>query len=219
MGNKGATTRNRILKATAELMERRPIRDLKVAEIGALAGLSSSTFYIYFESVSEAALAVVEGLHQATPEIMSILDQEWTRENVHDEAKKFVKSYMHFWDRHHAVLRVRNFVADEGDRKFFDARRRSIEPIHLALQMKMMAFHGDNPDRLHPPSTVSVLMAMLERTAAIIRLPSAHQARRPRQIESAAFLLASAMLGPAAIPAKGGRTARRRVTDKAQIDA
>jgi AcrR family transcriptional regulator len=198
MGNKGALTRARILKATAELMGRRPIRELKVAQIGELAAVSASTFYIYFESVAEAALAVIEGIYQATPQIMAILEREWNRDNVMQNARAFVQTYFAFWDRHHALLRVRNFAADEGDRRFFVARRRSVEPIHLALQAKMHHFQSKYPDapQLHPPSTVSVIMAMLERTGAIIRLPSVHKATRPRQIESAIFLLASCMISP-----------------------
>jgi len=216
MGAKGRSTRARILKATAELMERRPIRELKVAEIGALAGVSSSTFYLYFESVPEAALAVVESLQQATPEVIGILAREWTRESVGDDAKAFVIAYFSFWDRHHALLRVRNFAADEGDRRFFEARRRSTEPIHLALQEKMREFARQEPGlhHLHPPSTASVLLAMLERTAAIIRLPSAHKATRPRQIESVAFLVASAMVGHVGDVGKPvARTAAKRKFD------
>jgi AcrR family transcriptional regulator len=198
MGTKGKLTRDRILKATAELVEKRPMRELKVAEIGALAAVSSSTFYLYFESVSEAALAVIETLHQATPEVMTILEREWTRDNVMRNSKEFVQAYFSFWDRHHALLRVRNFAADEGDRRFIDARRNATAPIHLALQEKISHFQEIDPNAppLHVPSTVSVILAMVERVAAIVRLPSAHKATRPRQIDSAAFLIASTMICP-----------------------
>jgi AcrR family transcriptional regulator len=197
MGNKGLLTRSRILDATAELMQRRPLRELRVAEIGSLASVSSSTFYLYFESVGEAGLAVVEELNQATPELMKLLESEWTRENVFAKARAFVQTYISFWDRHHAILRVRNFIADEGDKRFFDARRKSVEPIHFALQAKIAAFQPKGPDGdlLDPASTTSIVLAMIERTASIIRLPSAHKATRPRQIQASAFLVAAAMIG------------------------
>jgi AcrR family transcriptional regulator len=196
LGAKGMQTRARILKATATLLEKRPLRELKVAEIGALSGLSYTTFYIYFESVADAALAVVEELNQATPEVMEILDRPWTHDNVVQNCRAFVQAYISFWDHHHALLAVRNFAADEGDRRFFDARRRTIEPIHYGLQAKITHFQEMDAEapKLHVPSTVSVLLAMLERTASVIRHPSAHRATRPRQIESAAFLLASTMI-------------------------
>lgn len=197
IGNKGRQTRERILKAATELMERRTIRDLTVAEICALAGTSPSAFYLYFDSVTAAALAVVESINQATPELVAILEREWTPASIHDEAKAFVRSYLAHWQQHQSQLLLRNFAADEGDRRFFEARRQAIEPIHFALQDKMRAFQKLNGGdaRLHPPSTVSVLLAMLERTATIARMPSVHKATRTKQTEAAAFLLASAMLG------------------------
>lgn len=201
IGDKGRQTRDRILKATTELLERRSIREMKVAEIGAQAGISSSAFYLYFDSVTAAALAVVEQINQATPDLMAVLNREWTAETVHDDARDFVRIYLGFWQKHQAVLLLRNFAADEGDRRFFEARRLSIEPIHFALQEKILAFQkqasGQAATRLHAPSTVSVLLAMLERTATIIRLPSAHKATRARQVDAAAFLVASAVLGRA----------------------
>lgn len=197
MGNKGAQTRAKILKATESLIEKRSIRELKVSEIGTLAGVSSSTFYLYFQTVSEAALAVAEETNQSSREVMEILGREWTQENALDNAREFVKTYFSFWAEHAAILRVRNFAADEGDRRFHDARRRSVEPIHFALQEKFSHFQSIDATapKLHPPSAASVLLAMLERTAAVVLLPSVHKATRPRQIEVAAFLLASAMVG------------------------
>lgn len=197
MGSKGILTRARIVAATANLMQRRPLRELRVAEIGQMAAVSSSTFYLYFESVAEAGLAVVEEVQQATPELMALLASDWTADNVMTKAKAFVQAYMAVWDTHHALLRIRNFVADEGDKRFHDVRRRAVEPIHLALQEKVEALQADLPpdQRLDPPSTSSVLLAMLERTAALVRLPSAHKATRPRQIETTAFLLASGLMG------------------------
>jgi AcrR family transcriptional regulator len=213
MGNKGILTRARIVEATAELMQRRPLRELRVAEIGALAAVSTSTFYLYFESVADAGLAVVEELQQSTPEIMELLQSDWNHGNVLKKAKAFVQAYVSFWDRHHALLRVRNFAADEGDKRFFDARRRSVEPIHLALQEKIISFQERDPGAppLDPPSTASVLMAMLERTAAVVRLPSAHRATRPRQLEAAAFIFACAMIGSLPLggePQRSGRNGR-----------
>lgn len=205
------------MEATAEMMQRRPLRELRVAEIGTLAAVSSSTFYLYFESVAEAGLAVIEGLNQATPEVIELLDSEWNRENVLKKAKIFVQAYVNFWDRHHALLRVRNFAADEGDKRFFDARRRSVEPIHLGLQAKISAFQRRYPDapQLDPASTASVLLSMLERVAGVVRLPSAHKATRPRQLEATAYLFACAMIGSIADPEGGlkARSSRRRANE------
>lgn len=208
MGSKGERTLAKILKAVTLLMEKRSIRELTVSEIGSSAGISSSTFYLYFQSVPEAALAATEGVVQASPKIMRILNLEWNEENVFENSKKFVKEYFSFWAENAAILRIRNFAADEGDRRFFDARRRSVEPIHFALQEKIGRFQENYehaPD-LHAASTASVLLAMLERTAAVILLPSAHQATRAKQIETAAFLVASTMIGTRGLNGKKAKS-------------
>jgi len=196
IGAKGASTYRRILRATAGMMERRSIRELKVNEIGARAGVSAATFYVYFESVPDAAHAVVEQLNQATPEVMCVLEREWSRADVLANARDLVQAYVAYWDEHHVLLRIRNFMADEGDRRFAEARRRAVDPVHIGLQEKIRRFQAtdESAPPLDPASTATVLMAMLERVSAIIRNPSGHGATRPRQIESAAYLIASAMI-------------------------
>lgn len=197
IGDKGAKTRAKILKATEALIEKRTITELKVSEIGSLAGVSSSTFYLYFLTVSEAALAVANETNQSSPELMEILNREWTHDNIYECAREFVKVYFAFWAEHASILRIRNFSADEGDRRFFDARRQSIEPIHFALQEKFSHFQliDETAPKLHPPSTASVILATLERAAAIVLLPSVHKATRSRQIEVVIFILVSTMAG------------------------
>lgn len=204
MGNKGLQTREKVVAATAELLVRQPLRGIKVAEICQRAGVSTSTFYLYFETVGDAALAAVEQVEQASPKVIDLLQQKWTRENLFDNSRQLVNHYFAIWDKHHALLRVRNFVADEGDRNFIDARRRSIEPVHFLLQEKIREMQAHLPEewRLDPPSTASVVLAMLERTAQVIRLRSAHKATRPRSVETAAFLVACALGGPFS-PAEG----------------
>lgn len=208
MGSKGFLTREKIVSATADLLVRRPLREIKVAEIGQSAGVSTSTFYLYFETVSDAALAAIDRVEQASPKIIELLTTHWTRDSLLQHARRLVNQYFAIWDEHHALLRVRNFVADEGDKRFLDARRRSIEPVHLLLQEKIRELQADLPEnrRLDPPSTASVILALLERTAQIIRLPSAHKATRPRSVETAAFLVASALSGGAPFDEDPGET-------------
>jgi len=203
MGSKGFLTREKIISATADLLVRRPLREIKVAEIGQSAGVSTSTFYLYFETVSDVALAAINRIEQATPKLMELLEAPWTREKLLENAKRLVNIYFAFWDEHNALLRVRNFVADEGDKRFVDARRRSVEPLHMLLQQKIRELQADLPEgrRLDPPSTASVILALLERTAQTVRLPSAHRATRPRSIETAAFLVAAALSGATSFPA------------------
>src|SRR5579859_3226181 len=130
MGRKGTQTRERLIRATIELLEKRPLRDVVVSDIATLAGTSSSSFYIYFEDVSSAALAAAQGVEQITPEIEALLGSAWTRADAQDKAVALVESYVNFSSQHHAILRIRNLSADEGDKRFEDVRHRAVSRIH-----------------------------------------------------------------------------------------
>ena len=107
MGRKGTQTRERLIRATVELLEKRSIRDMSVSDIATLAGTSSSSFYIYFSDVTAAALAAAESVEQITPEIEAILGKPWTRAAAQANAIAFLEGYVNFSSKHHAILRVR----------------------------------------------------------------------------------------------------------------
>jgi AcrR family transcriptional regulator len=189
MGRKGTQTRERLIRATTELLEKRPLRDVVVSDIATLAGTSSSSFYIYFADVSSAALAAAEGVEQITPEIEVLLGSSWTRADAQDKAGALVESYVNFSSQHHAILRIRNLSADEGDKRFEDVRHRAVSRIHLLLEARIAAAKNG----LDPSSGASAVLALMERIAAIARLPLRRHHSRKSLIMSAAFLIASAM--------------------------
>ena len=53
MGRKGTETRQRIMDVTLEMLKQLSYKDLSVSEVAAEAGVSSSTFYVYFEDIEE----------------------------------------------------------------------------------------------------------------------------------------------------------------------
>jgi AcrR family transcriptional regulator len=189
MGRKGTQTRERLIRATTELLEKRPLRDVVVSDIATLAGTSSSSFYIYFADVSSAALAAAEGVEQITPEIEALLGSSWTRADAQDKASALVESYVNFSSQHHAILRIRNLSADEGDKRFEDVRHRAVSRIHELLEARIAAAKNG----LDPSSGASAVLALMERIAAIARLPLRRHHSRKSLITSAAFLIASAM--------------------------
>ena len=189
MGRKGTQTRERLIRATTELLEKRPLRDVVVSDIATLAGTSSSSFYIYFEDVSSAALAAAQGVEQITPEIEALLGSAWTRADAQDKAGALVESYVNFSSQHHAILRIRNLSADEGDKRFEDVRHRAVSRIHELLEARIAAAKNG----LDPSSGASAVLALMERIAAIARLPLRRHHSRKSLITSAAFLIASAM--------------------------
>jgi AcrR family transcriptional regulator len=189
MGRKGTQTRERLIRATIELLEKRPLRDVVVSDIATLAGTSSSSFYIYFADVSSAALAAAQGVEQITPEIEALLGSPWTRADAQDKAGTLVESYVNFSSQHHAILRIRNLSADEGDKRFEDVRHRAVSRIHELLEARIAAAKNG----LDPSSGASAVLALMERIAAIARLPLRRHHSRKSLITSAAFLIASAM--------------------------
>jgi AcrR family transcriptional regulator len=189
MGRKGTETRERLIRATTELLEKRPLRDVVVSDIAILAGTSSSSFYIYFADVSSAALAAAQGLEQITPDMEALLGAAWTPADAQDKAGALVESYVNFSSQHHAILRIRNLSADEGDKRFEDVRHRAVSRIHELLESRIVAAKNG----LDPSSGASAVLALMERIAAIARLPLRRHHSRKSLITAAAFLIASAM--------------------------
>jgi len=64
-GRRGLATRQRLLAATASLLETTGYRDLKVVEIAREAGTSPATFYQYFPDAESAVLVLAAELTEA----------------------------------------------------------------------------------------------------------------------------------------------------------
>jgi AcrR family transcriptional regulator len=189
MGRKGMQTREKLIRATVELLEKRPLRDVVVSDIANLAGTSSSSFYIYFADVSAAALAAAQGIEQITPAIETLLGSAWTRADAEEKAQEVLKSYVNLNSQHHAILRIRNLSADEGDKRFEDARHRAVSRVHELLEMRIKAANNG----LEPSAGASAVLALMERIAAIARLPLRRHHSRKSLITAAAFLIANAL--------------------------
>jgi AcrR family transcriptional regulator len=189
MGRKGTQTRERLIRATVDLLEKRSLRDVSVSDIATLAGTSSSSFYIYFADVTAAALAAAEGVEQITPQIEALLGQAWTHSEGQDKAAALLEAYVNFSSQHHAILRIRNLSADEGDKRFEEVRHRAVSRIHDLLESRI----AELGNGLDPSAGASAVLALMERIAAIARLPLRRHHSRKSLIVAAAFLIANAM--------------------------
>ena len=202
MGVKGLQTRRRLVEATEALLRTTPVRDLRVAEIAKAAHTSTSTFYLYFQDVSEAVLAVASGVSQSTPEFMALLNTPWEPDTAYDRAQNFVESYVDYWRAHTAVFRVRNLAADEGDARFIAARGHAVRPLMqlMAARIRERQAAGGLPADLHAQSAASALMAMLERVGA---LPDggigSEDVTMTKIIHAAAFMMAVLIGGSAKV--------------------
>lgn len=198
MGSKGLLTRRRLVDATANLLERKPLRSIRVSDVSRAAKTAPSTFYLYFNDVEDAVLAVTTERHQSTPEIVAILEHEWSGASAIVHCRAFVEAYVKFWEDNFAILRVRNLTADEGDTRFIEARIKSQRPILDALTLKIEYAQraGRVSGDIFPFAGAGVIMAMLERLGTVTRTASGRAGiTRARLVEAAARFITSSLGG------------------------
>lgn len=203
MGTKGLQTRRRLMEATEELVKTKPLRELRVADIAKAARTSTSTFYLYFQDVPEAVLALISQYTQSTPEFLTQLSEPWPEDEAYDRAQYFVESYIDFWQTHSPLFRVRNMAADEGDGRFISVRATSVRPLldALAARIEDRQRAKGLPGDLHALSTAGALLAMIERIAVIPppTLGGQRGVTRERVVHAAAFFAAVVLGGSAVV--------------------
>ncbi len=167
IGSKGQKTRRRLIDATAALLESHALHDIRVADIALRAGTSSPTFYLYFHDVADAALAAISEHSQSTPQLLEMIAADW-QPDPDAAALAFVQTYVHVWKSQGAIFRARNLAAEE-DPRFYAAREQAVRPLLDAFAARITRGQkaGTLPAGLHPLSSAGVLIALLERLAAI----------------------------------------------------
>lgn len=168
LGRRAQQTRQRLLDATQELLETRSIRDVRVVDIARAVGSSPATFYQYFADVESAVLALADEVADELEPIAHLLDEPWKGKTGLDTARQLVDSFVTYWDRYRAVLRVRNLAAEEGDARFRDIRVRTLSRITDRLRTQIVDAQktGRGSTDLQPYAAAAGLVAMLERMAA-----------------------------------------------------
>jgi AcrR family transcriptional regulator len=197
MGLKGRATRERLIKVTASLLETAPMDQIRVADIARLAETSPPTFYLYFRGVADAALAAIDAHTQSTPELLRMITADWAGDGQH-QARAFVVAYFAVWNSHAAIFRARNLAAEAGLPGFYAARERAVRPLMQALSARLARQQaaGHLPKALHPASTASVVIALLERLAAIAGAHFEEEGITQETITTAAsYFVALAMQG------------------------
>ncbi len=168
VGPRGLRTRERLLDALADLLRQRGAREIRVADIAAQVGTSPATFYQYFEDVPEATLRLGERANEEMPGILALIEGSWEGDAGLDTARRLVVAFLAHWDRHRAVLRLRDLGADEGDRRFMKLRRLGLQPVveRLAARIAEAKAKGALPAAIHPAAAAVAVTAILERLAA-----------------------------------------------------
>jgi AcrR family transcriptional regulator len=193
LGPKGRVTRERLMRAAGKLLATHTVSELQVADIAAGAGTSTAAFYRYFSDASAAALAVVATCTQSTEALLHLAAEDWPAADAIERAGVFVRMYIETWERHAAVLRMRNLAAEAGDARFGAARERGVRPLQDALSARVKRAQDDGrmTSELTPAATAGALIALLERMAAVSRIPSAQpEITHDTLVAATAFILA-----------------------------
>jgi AcrR family transcriptional regulator len=168
LGRRAQETRRRLLDATQELLEAHPIRDVRVVDIARAVGTSPATFYQYFADVESAVLVLAEEVADELDPIAQLLDEPWRGRAGLEAARHMVDSFVSYWDRYRAILRVRNLASEEGDARFREVRIRTLSRItdRLRTQIADAQSAGRVASEVEPYAAAAGLVAMLERMAA-----------------------------------------------------
>jgi AcrR family transcriptional regulator len=197
LGRRGAQTRRRLLDATAELLETRGIRDLRVVDIARAVGSSPATFYQYFRDVEAAVLALTQEVGNDLSPLLALLGQPWDANHGLDDARALVAGFVDYWDRHRAVLRTRNLAAQEGDERFRDVRNRTLGEFMSSLTDKIAQARdaGRVVDEMSPIAASAALVALTERMAAFHRELELIGISREDLVETTARIIHQTVVG------------------------
>lgn len=168
-GRRGRATRERLLRCTADLLEKTSYRDLTVIDIADCAGTSPATFYQYFPDVQSAVLALAGALEDEAERLTTLIGTSaWEGKAGAESARALVDAFLDVWERHRPVLRVVDLATAEGDMRFQNVRTHFLNELTVALRDVIDEFkrHGHHPKDLEPMGQAAVLISMLAHVAA-----------------------------------------------------
>jgi AcrR family transcriptional regulator len=140
-GNRGRATRERLLKCTADLLEKTSYRDLTVIEIARCAGTSPATFYQYFSDVEAAILVLARAMADQGAQLASLIrESNWKGRAGYETASALVDGFLKLWEEHRSLLRVVDLATLEGDLRFQNIRTHLLNQVTEALRDVVDAF-------------------------------------------------------------------------------
>ncbi len=161
-GRRGRATRDKLLRATAQLLDQKSYRDLTVVEIARRARTSTATFYQYFADVEAALVELARELTDEAPQLVDIISNGEWRNDGSDAASKLVDAFVDLWERHHAILRVVDLATAEGDLRFRSIRTHLLSRVTDALRDAIVRA-GDG--QVEPRAQAAALVSLLAHVA------------------------------------------------------
>jgi AcrR family transcriptional regulator len=168
-GRRGRATRDRLLKCTADLLEKTTYRDITVIDIASCAGTSPATFYQYFKDVNAAIAELAGDMAEEGARLTELIDRSnWRGRAASESALALVDGFLSLWEEHRAVLRVVDLATLEGDLRFQNVRTRLLNQVTTALKdvVAVAKREGRHPRDLDPVAQAASLVSMLAHVAS-----------------------------------------------------
>jgi AcrR family transcriptional regulator len=167
IGRKGTESRRRLMDATRELIAVEPAHKITASAIARAAKLASQTFYLYFKDIDEILLALSQEAGTDMQDVHDALGAAWQSAPPAEQAKRFIDAFTAYWDRHRAILTVRNYLADSAHPAFLTVRQDTAMPLIHAIADRMMAAHPDHDlERKSAFARSVIIYSAIERMAA-----------------------------------------------------
>ncbi|MCA1833331.1 MAG: TetR family transcriptional regulator [Actinomycetota bacterium] len=166
-GNRGRATRERLLKCTADLLEKTSYRDLTVIEIARCAGTSPATFYQYFSDVEAAILMLARAMAGHGAALATLIrEANWKGKAGFDTAGELVNGFLELWEEHRSLLRVVDLATLEGDLRFQNIRTHLLNQVTEALRDVVETFRSQHPSDLDPTAQAATIVSLLAHVAS-----------------------------------------------------
>jgi AcrR family transcriptional regulator len=187
-GARALQTRTRLLDTTVDLLDELPYRDLTSAVVTQRLGLSAPAFYRYFADINDALAECAGTMRDRVRDIASeVGSHDWQRQPV-ESARVAIDALAQFWQRHRALYRVVDLLADEGDARFIDIKRHTFEPLTDALVVLMSETDGRDP-RIAASVVVASLVHVTAREAGFAASGITIEALRHHLAEQVALIV------------------------------
>jgi AcrR family transcriptional regulator len=167
-GRRGRATRDRLLRCTADLLEKSSYRDLTVIDIARCAGTSPATFYQYFADVEAAILVLAEQMAANGRSLTALIhDSDWKGRGGYETSLALVDEFLGLWEKHRAVLRVVDLATAEGDLRFQNIRTHLLNAVTVGLRDVVEDFRatGRLAPEVDPMAQAATLVSMLAHVA------------------------------------------------------
>jgi AcrR family transcriptional regulator len=168
-GRRGRATRDRLLKCTADLLEKTSYRDITVIDIASCAGTSPATFYQYFRDVNAAIVELAGDMAEEGERLTGLIERSnWRGRAASASALALVDGFLSLWEEHRAVLRVVDLATLEGDLRFQNVRTRLLNQVTTALKDVVSAAkrEGRHSRDLDPTAQAASIVSMLAHVAS-----------------------------------------------------